>query len=172
MSAEVYTKTGDKGMTSLYTGERYDKDSTRVSAYGTIDELQACLGVARAQVTKEYLKEDIKNIERSLWLLMADVSSLGVKEENINITEAQVEELERIIDAYDEKLEPLSVFILPGDSPTATALHVARTVARRAERLMWTLVKEEPDEVHMSNLRYLNRLSDLCYMLGRVETEL
>ncbi len=165
--AKVYTKTGDKGTTGLYTGERVDKDCARVEAYGNIDEIDSVLGMARAAAVHEEVKQDVYYIQKSLWMLMADVASLN---QEAHIKEEQVEELERMIDKYDEKLKPLAAFIVPGETLSAAYLDLARTVTRRAERQMWRLRKEEA--VHESNIRYLNRLSDLCFTLARAEAEL
>lgn len=165
--SKVYTKTGDKGQTSLFTGERVDKDCLRVETYGIIDELEAHMGVARAIVESEELKNEIYGLQRMLWLLMADLASLN---KEAHIKEEQVLELETIIDTYDARLEPLARFLVSGDTPGSAALHVARTITRRAERAMWRLSKTEP--VHESNIRFLNRLSDLCFILARAESEL
>lgn len=165
--SKVYTKTGDKGTTGLYTGQRVEKGSLRVEAYGTIDEAQAALGLARAVATHADVKEDIIKLEKDLWMLMADVASVG---KEASITDNHVAELEQIIDKYDARLEPLSHFLLPGETHAAACLDVARTVVRRAERCFWRLSREE--EVHEVDIRYLNRLSDLCFILARVETEL
>ena len=159
MSSSVYTKTGDQGTTGLYTGERVKKSSLRVEAYGTIDELQAFLGLARAELL---------DIERSLWTLMADIASLNQAPQ---ITDQQVKHLEKVIDRFDAKLEPLAEFILPGENKSSAYLHVSRTVARRAERDLWRVL-DDGESVHESNLRYLNRLSDLCFILSRVEEEI
>lgn len=168
MGSSVYTKTGDKGTTGLYTGERVQKSSLRVEAYGTIDELQAFLGLARAHATHSKVQAELLDIERTLWTLMADVASLG---QNPKITDQQVKHLEKVIDKFDEQLEPLASFVIPGDHVSSSYLHVARTVARRAERALWRVL-DNGEEVHESNLRYLNRLSDLCFILSRVEEEL
>lgn len=165
--SKVYTKTGDKGTTGLYTGQRVEKGSLRVEAYGTVDESQAALGLARALAKHEDVKEDILRVEKELWLLMADVASIG---KEANITEEHVSGLEETIDRYDARLKPLSHFLVPGDTHAGACLDVARTVVRRAERCFWRLRKEE--EIHEVDIRYLNRLSDLCFILGRVETEL
>lgn len=168
MGSSVYTKTGDKGTTGLYTGERVQKSSLRVEAYGTIDELQAFLGLARAHASNEKVCNELLDIERTLWTLMADVASLG---QAPKVTDQQVKHLEKVIDRFDAKLEPLSRFIIPGDNMASSYLHVARTVARRAERALWRVL-DNGEEVHDSNVKYLNRLSDLCFILGRVEEEL
>ncbi len=166
MPSQVYTKTGDKGTTGLYTGERVDKDSLRVESYGTIDELDSVLGMARCVATHENVKGTILTVQSNLWKLMADIASVNLEP---TITEDHVKELEKTIDKYDAKLEPVSSFIIPGPTYSAAVLDLARTVTRRAERALWRLKKEE--EVHESNLLYLNRLSDLCYILSRVEGE-
>ena len=147
MGSSVYTKTGDQGTTGLYTGERVKKSSLRVEAYGTIDELQAFLGLARAYAKNVRVQAELLDIERSLWTLMA------------------------VIDRFDAKLEPLAEFILPGENKSSAYLHVSRTVARRAERDLWRVL-DAGESVHESNLRYLNRLSDLCFILSRVEEEI
>lgn len=168
MGASVYTKTGDKGATSLYTGERVQKSSLRVEAYGTIDELQAFLGLARVHVKNKKVQTELLDIEHTLWTLMADVASLG---QGAKITDQQVKHLEKVIDKFDEQLEPLVNFVIPGDHISSSYLHVARTVARRAERALWRVL-DSGEEVHESNVKYLNRLSDLCFILSRVEEEL
>lgn len=168
MASNVYTKTGDKGSTSLYTGERVRKSSLRVDAYGTIDELQSCLGVARAFSEHKDIQQVIYNIEKTLWLLMADIASMGKEP---NITEDNITELEHIIDSYEAKMEPLTKFIVPGDKKSSALLHQCRTVTRRAERALWRVVDND-EPVHAVDIRYLNRLSDCCYMLARAEFEL
>lgn len=164
--AKVYTRTGDKGKTSLYTGERVSKASLRVEAYGTIDEADSVLGEARAFATHDNVKETIYKLQKELWLLMADVASQG---KDPNITPDHVTELEHIIDQYTAELQPLNHFIVPGDTKSASFLDVARTVVRRAERDMWRVAEEE--DVHEVDIRYLNRLSDLCFTLARYEAE-
>ena len=154
MSSSVYTKTGDQGTTGLYTGERVKKSSLRVEAYGTIDELQAFLGLARAYAKNVRVQAELLDIERSLWTLMADIASLNQAPQ---ITDQQVKHLEKVIDRFDAK--------------SSAYLHVSRTVARRAERDLWRVL-DDGESVHESNLRYLNRLSDLCFILSRVEEEI
>lgn len=164
--AKVYTRTGDKGKTSLYTGERVSKASLRVKTYGTIDEADSVLGLARAFAAHDKVKETVYKLQKELWLLMADIASLGAP---ANITDGHVKALEEIIDAYTDELEPLNHFIVPGDTKSSAPLDMARVVVRRAERLMWRLGEEE--EIHESDLKYLNRLSDLCFTLARYEAE-
>ena len=164
--AKVYTRTGDKGRTSLYTGERVSKGSLRVETYGTVDEADSVLGEARAFASHDNVKETIFKLQKELWLLMADIASVGKEP---NITPDHVTNLEHIIDQYTDSLAPLNHFIVPGDTQSASFLDVARTVVRRAERDMWRL--SENEDVHEVDIRYLNRLSDLCFTLARYEAE-
>lgn len=113
MASSVYTKTGDAGTTGLYTGERVQKSSLRVEAYGTIDELQAFLGLARAYAENPRVAAELYDIERNLWTLMADIASLNTAPV---ITEQYVKHLEKVIDRFDAKLEPLSSFVIPGEN--------------------------------------------------------
>lgn len=167
--SKVYTKMGDKGTTALYTGQRLPKYSTRVETYGIIDEAQAVLGMARAAAHLQEVKDDIYALQKDLWILMADTASLG---KDPDITDERVEELEQMIDKYDARLEPLTKFLVPGETAAEAFLNVARTVVRRAERSYWKLHAEEGEEVNEVDIRYLNRLSDVCYILGRAESEL
>lgn len=164
--AKVYTRTGDRGQTSLFTGERVSKGSLRVEAYGTVDEADSVLGEARAFAIHDNVRETIYKLQKELWLLMADVASQGKEP---NITQEHVKNLEQLIDQYTEELTPLDHFLVPGEARSASFLDVARTVVRRAERNMWRLSEQE--DVHEVNIRYLNRLSDLCFTLARYETE-
>ena len=168
MASSVYTKTGDAGTTGLYTGERVQKSSLRVEAYGTIDELQAFLGLARAYAENPRVAAELYDIELNLWTLMADIASLNTAPV---ITEQYVKHLEKVIDRFDAKLEPLSSFVIPGEKQSSAYLHVARTITRRAERALWRVL-DAGESVHESNLKYLNRLSDLCFIMCRVEEEL
>lgn len=165
---KVYTKTGDKGTTALLSGERVNKDSLRVEAYGAVDEVTSALGLARALACHQAVKESIKNVQKNLMMLMADVASTS--EDHRYVTEASVQALEAEIDRYDAKLAPLAHFIIPGDTPAAAALDVARTTTRRAERALLRLSRQEA--VNQQALIALNRLSDLCFILSRVEAEL
>ena len=164
---KVYTKTGDKGTTALLSGERVAKDSLRVNTYGTIDELDSTLGMARAFAIRADVKESIYNLQKMLGLMMADVASLNLKEPYI--TAEHVTLIEQSIDKFDALLEPLRHFIIPGDTQGAAMLHLARTVARRAERLCITLSKQEQVNEHV--LICLNRISDFCFIMSRVEAE-
>ncbi|MEQ2746331.1 cob(I)yrinic acid a,c-diamide adenosyltransferase [Dialister hominis] len=164
--SKVYTRTGDRGKTSLYTGERVSKDSLRVEAYGSVDEADSVLGQARAFAVHENVKSTIYKLQKDLWMLMADVASVGNEP---NIKPEDVTELERLIDSYTESLQPLDHFLVPGETKSESFLNAARSVVRRAERAMWRLNESEP--VNEVDIRYLNRLSDLCFTLGRYEYE-
>lgn len=164
--SKVYTRTGDRGKTSLYTGERVSKDSLRVEAYGSVDEADSVLGQARAFAVHENVKSTIYKLQKDLWMLMADVASVGNEP---NIKPEDVIELERLIDSYTESLQPLDHFLVPGETKSESFLNAARSVVRRAERAMWRLNESEP--VNEVDIRYLNRLSDLCFTLGRYESE-
>ncbi len=165
--AKVYTKTGDKGTTGLYTGERVAKDSLRVEAYGSIDEVTSALGLARAFVRRDDVKETIYDLQKMLMAVMADVASLNPPKPYI--TQEHVSLLEHTIDKYDALLQPLTKFLIPGDTQGAAALDIARTTSRRAERNLLRLNKEE--KVNEQVLIAMNRLSDLCFTLSRVEVE-
>lgn len=164
--SKVYTRTGDRGKTSLYTGERVSKDSLRVEAYGSVDEADSVLGQARVFAVHENVKSTIYKLQKDLWMLMADVASVGNEP---NIKPEDVTELERLIDSYTESLQPLDHFLVPGETKSESFLNAARSVVRRAERAMWRLNESEP--VNEVDIRYLNRLSDLCFTLGRYESE-
>lgn len=163
---KIYTKAGDKGMTGLFTGERVPKDSLRVEAYGTVDETDAALGLARSLCEWDDVKTTIYSLQKFLWLLMADLASSGSEG---RVKQDHVAEIEQQIDSYQEKLPPLNHFIVAGDNRGAAALNLARTVARRAERLTIALSKQE--QVNEVILVALNRLSDLCFILARAESE-
>ncbi|MFM8991702.1 MAG: cob(I)yrinic acid a,c-diamide adenosyltransferase, partial [Alphaproteobacteria bacterium] len=163
----IYTRGGDAGETSLGDGARVPKSSVRVAAFGTVDEANAAVGVARLHTTGE-ADAMLGRIQNDLFDLGADLCT--PEEENpkyppLRISDRQVERLEREIDAMNEKLAPLDSFILPGGSPAATHLHVARTVSRRAERLIVELAAGE--HVNPAAIRYSNRLSDHLFVLSR-----
>jgi len=162
---KIYTKTGDKGMTGLYTGERIAKDSQRVEAYGTVDEVTSVLGVARSQCLNEAVKNTIYDLQKLLMSLMAQLASKG--NDSHYITAEHINLLEQTIDQYDAQLPPLKAFLIPGDSVGSACLDQARTITRRAERQVWRLART--DEIDEIILVFLNRLSDLCFVLGRIE---
>lgn len=166
---KIYTKTGDAGETGLYGGERVPKDAPRVRAYGTVDEANATLGLVRAHCPDVGVGEDLAYLQNALFDLGADLSTpFGSRQRDTlsPIGEEDVAKLEALIDRYQEGLEPLRAFILPGGHEAAAALHLARTVVRRAEREVVSLGREE--EVNPQVGIYLNRLSDLLFVLARV----
>jgi cob(I)alamin adenosyltransferase len=163
----IYTRGGDQGETSLTDGVRLKKHSARVEAYGTVDEANAAIGLARLHSEGE-VDAMLGRIQNDLFDLGADLSTpeSGRKSAGaLRIVAAQVERLEHEIDKLNAELKPLQSFILPGGTPLAAYLHLARTVARRAERCLTALMEAEP--VNPEALRYLNRLSDHLFVLGR-----
>lgn len=162
----IYTRGGDKGKTSLGGGARVAKHSVRVAAYGTVDEANAVIGVARLHVTAE-ADAMLARIQNDLFDLGADLCTPedDAKAGALRVVAAQVERLEREIDGMNERLKPLDSFILPGGTAGAAYLHLARTVVRRAERLMTELAAAEP--VNPEAIRYANRLSDHLFVLAR-----
>ncbi len=162
---KVYTKAGDKGTTMLIGGRFVSKAAPRVEAYGDVDELNSVLGVALTHLEDAELSSLLRSLQNELFTLGADLAS-PLDIETPRITPEQVERLERIIDGHLEKLPPLKEFILPGGHPAAASLHLARAVARRAERRAVRLSEVEP--INPSVVVYLNRLSDLLFVLGRV----
>jgi cob(I)alamin adenosyltransferase len=175
---KIYTKTGDDGTTGLASGARVRKDDLRVEAYGTVDEANAAVGVAVTYCTAgpvAGIGDVLKQIQHDLFDLGADlatpISGTEKPGARLRIVESQTLRLERTIDQYNEGLAPLNSFVLPGGTPLAAALHLARTVTRRAERLAVALGSREPDAVNHEAIKYLNRLSDLLFVLGRVAND-
>jgi cob(I)alamin adenosyltransferase len=167
--ARIYTKAGDDGTTALIGGKKVAKDAARVDAYGSVDELNAILGVVRSQPVPEHLDAVLGRIQDHLFTLGANLALPdGVDPGQWNIprmSDEDTAELERAIDESEKTLEPLKQFIIPGGSPQGAMLHLARTVARRAERCCVALSHNET--VDPAIIRYLNRLSDLCFVLAR-----
>ena len=162
---KIYTKTGDAGETGLFGGGRVPKDDARVRAYGEVDELNAWIGFAIAIHLPTFESNVLEVIQRDLFSIGAELATPDAKKLRASLDDATVGALERVIDSYDPKLKPLKNFILPGGSPKAAALHVARTVCRRAERSVVTLARSQP--VKPLIIQYLNRLSDLLFVLAR-----
>ena len=169
--SKLYTGTGDRGQTGLFGGRRVPKDHPRVRAYGTIDELNAALGVACSFIRNRALVAALQSIQNELFNIGAELASdQPVRRQAKSSTafalgDKQVRWLERLIDDYDSRVPPLRTFILPGGSQAASILHLARTIARRAERAAVTLAAAEP--VNPAILTYLNRLCDLLFALAR-----
>ncbi len=168
---KVYTRRGDRGETDLFAGGRVRKDHPRVAAYGAVDELNSALGVAVAQSTEADLQALCQEIQARLFDLGAYLAAPDAERRKKSGIEpppdAGIEALERAIDGFEAELEPLRRFVLPGGTSAAAAFHVARTVCRRAERAVVTLDAE--DALAPQALGYLNRLSDLLFVLARVE---
>lgn len=171
--SKVYTKTGDDGTTGLVGGVRVSKADPRVEAYGTVDEANACIGlavVAAGGAGEGPIADLLRSLQHDLFDAGADLATPVAASEgrSLRITPAQTERLEREIDAHNAGLPALTSFVLPGGSALAAALHVARTVVRRAERCAVALLAQEPMATSGEVVRYLNRLSDLLFVLGRV----
>lgn len=163
----IYTRTGDAGDTALGSGRRVSKTDPRVAAYGTVDEANSVIGLARLHAEGE-IDAMLARVQNDLFDLGADLAVPESNEEPgsaLRITQGQVDRLEREIDALNPRLSPLRSFVLPGGSPCAAHLHLARTVVRRAERLIVALMQSEP--VNSAALRYVNRLSDFLFVLAR-----
>jgi cob(I)alamin adenosyltransferase len=167
---KIYTRTGDTGETGLFGGGRVAKTHPRVEAYGDIDELNAAIGLARAIESMPRVDEVLVPVQRDLFAIGAllatpDRDKMKKQLEKASVDERRIRDLEHAIDAGDAELEPLKSFIVPGGAPKAAALHVARTVCRRAERRVIALENEEIPPIVVV---YLNRLSDLLFTLARV----
>jgi cob(I)alamin adenosyltransferase len=168
--SRIYTRTGDQGGTSLGDGSRVSKDDPRVAAYGTIDELNAVLGLLLCQQPPPREADLLRSIQNDLFDVGADLCAPQPENEKegerLRVQASQVTRLEQAIDRLNEHLTPLKSFVLPGGTPAAAWCHQARTVCRRAEREVVTLMRDE--QINPQVLIYLNRLSDLLFVLGRV----
>ncbi|NYB75322.1 cob(I)yrinic acid a,c-diamide adenosyltransferase [Sedimentibacter hydroxybenzoicus DSM 7310] len=162
---KIYTKTGDKGQTSLYDGTRVYKDSLRVESYGTVDELNSSIGFAMKFVKDEEIKEKLKKIQMRLFFVAGELATVEEGKYVYKIKEEDIVALEKIIDDYLPKIKGVDKFIVPGSSEAAAALHVSRTICRRAERRILTLKREE--SVSDILLKFVNRLSDVLYTYAR-----
>ncbi|TIW93636.1 MAG: cob(I)yrinic acid a,c-diamide adenosyltransferase [Mesorhizobium sp.] len=170
---KIYTRTGDDGTTGLGTGERRLKSDLRVDAYGTVDEANACIGLARVHTAATHPAIDamLSRIQNDLFDLGADLAvpddgkPLGY--EPLRIVAVQTDRVENDIDLLNKQLQPLKSFVLNGGTPAAAALHLARTVARRAERLMVALAQDPREHVNRDGLKYINRVSDFLFVAAR-----
>jgi cob(I)alamin adenosyltransferase len=165
---KIYTKTGDEGQTGLWGGQRVSKDSVRVNAYGTVDELNAMLGVVRAHGMDVDLDKLLIRIQNELFVLGSDLATPGEADNIPRVKGEYAAQMEQEIDRFENELEPLRQFILPGGTLQAAYLHLSRTVCRRAERSVVTLASIEGEPLNHEIVTYLNRLSDLLFVLGRV----
>jgi cob(I)alamin adenosyltransferase len=169
---KIYTRTGDGGETALFDGTRVSKADPRVDAYGHVDELNALLGLARAAGLPPAIDDELDRIQRDLFAvgaMLADPSSrIAPRVTRARLSAADIDRLEQWIDAADSALSPLRRFVVPGGTPAASALHLARTVCRRAER---HIVSLGPDAVPPETIGYINRLSDLLFVLARLANQ-
>ena len=165
----IYTRTGDDGTTALGTGARRKKYDLRVDAYGTVDEVNAVIGLVRLHTTGDALDAALARIQNDLFDVEADLclAEKGPGGARLTVTDAQVSWLEAEIDRLNAELEPLKSFILPGGSAASAYLHLARTVCRRAERIMVELKDKAGEGVSAPSLKYVNRLSDYLFVAGR-----
>lgn len=162
---QIYTKTGDRGETSLYDGKRVRKDDIRVESYGTIDELNSMLGFSRNFIEDEEIVNIIYEIQRELFNVAGELATVDYNNFIHKIKEDHIKYLEEIIDSYLEKIPKINKFIIPGTNKASASLHVARTICRRAERRILTLKREE--DISDLLIKYVNRLSDVIYILAR-----
>jgi cob(I)alamin adenosyltransferase len=169
MAMKIYTKTGDKGTTSLIGGTKVLKSNERIEAYGTIDELNSHIGLCRDLISDTHLQSSLKEIQDRLFTIGAALACDPDKESRMKIPDLKLEDvlhLEKEMDSMDEMLEPLQQFILPGGHPTVSQIHITRCVCRRAERLIvQLLIREEGDDNLI--IQYMNRLSDYLFILAR-----
>lgn len=169
MAMKIYTKTGDKGTTSLIGGTKVLKSNERIEAYGTIDELNSHIGMCRDLISDTLLQASLKEIQDRLFTIGAALACDPDKESRMKIPDLKLEDvvrLEKEMDSMDENLEPLQQFILPGGHPTVSQIHITRCVCRRAERLIvQLLIREEGDDNLI--IQYMNRLSDYLFILAR-----
>lgn len=167
---KIVTKAGDRGTTRLATGEEVAKHSLRVEAYGAVDETNSAIGVARLHTSGD-LDALLARVQNDLFDLGSDLATperdKPLPFEALRITDAQVDQLEAEVEAINEKLEPLTSFILPAGTPAAAHLHLARTIARRAERAIGRLMAEPNERVSPAALKYMNRCSDLLFVAAR-----
>ncbi|MBY0261654.1 MAG: cob(I)yrinic acid a,c-diamide adenosyltransferase [Phycisphaerales bacterium] len=179
--SKIYTKTGDDGSTGLGDGSRVPKTDLRVEAYGTVDEANAALGLCviaalgHAGPHTQPIASLLTGVQNDLFDVGADLCCPVTPDEaagsRLRVTPAQTARLERAIDGHNERLKPLDSFILPGGTPLSAALHLARTIVRRAERRTVELMEQQAETTSPETVRYLNRLSDLLFVLGRVAND-
>jgi cob(I)alamin adenosyltransferase len=163
---KIYTKSGDDGSTGLQGNLRVSKSHPRIIAYGTIDEANAVLGIVLSYELDEDIMKLLNLIQNELFVVGADLSNPNMNDQKNRITKDMIDNLEKNIDKYDEELSPLTNFILPGGNIVASQLHHVRTVIRRAETCITEL--SEQDKINNNCIKYVNRLSDLFFVLGRV----
>jgi cob(I)alamin adenosyltransferase len=164
---KIYTRRGDGGQTRLFTGERVSKDEARLEALGCIDELVAFLGLSRSEIENAEIRSRLTAIQSELYLILSDIASAAQDKPSASkLPDDAIDILESLIDAYDSRLPPLRDFIMPGENHGSSILHVARTVCRRAERRVVAVAQDFPLDARIP--AYLNRLSDLLFMMARL----
>jgi len=162
---KIYTKTGDDGTTGLQGGRRILKSDLRIMAYGAVDEINSCLGVTLSHDLDDDIKDLLTRIQNELFVAGSDLSDPNLDNKKNRVTESMILNLEKNIDKFEEELPPLANFILPGGHKAASYVHLARTITRRAETQVISLAKQE--QINPSCQKYLNRLSDLLFVLAR-----
>jgi cob(I)alamin adenosyltransferase len=167
----IYTRTGDQGTTALAAGGRRPKYDLRIEAFGTVDETNACIGLVRIHTTGHEIDAMLGRIQNDLFDLGADLATVETDKplpyEPLRMTQGQVDRLEQEIDRLNAELSVLRSFVLPGGTPAAAALHLARTVCRRAERLVVELMEKPDEKISPESVKYLNRLSDFLFVASR-----
>jgi cob(I)alamin adenosyltransferase len=167
----IYTRTGDQGTTALAAGGRRPKHDLRIEAFGTVDETNACIGLARIHTAGHEIDAMLGRIQNDLFDLGADLATVETDKplpyEPLRMTQGQVDRLEQEIDRLNAELSVLRSFVLPGGTPAAAALHLARTVCRRAERLVVELMEKPDEKISPESVKYLNRLSDFLFVASR-----
>ena len=163
---KIYTKTGDDGNTGLQGNLRIGKSHPRIMAYGTVDETNAALGMVLSNSLDEDISEILTDIQNDLFLVGADLSNPNLNDSKNRVSLEMIEKLEVLIDKFESELPPLTNFVLPGGIPAAAQIHYVRTVVRRAETLV--VILSEKDEINSNCIKYLNRLSDFLFVLGRL----
>lgn len=168
---KIYTKTGDEGTTGLFAGPRVAKDHARIEAYGTVDELNAVLGLTRAESLPSDIDDLLARMQNALFAVGAELATIDPEAHGTQmIGESDINEIESAIDKYDSQLPPLKNFILPAGSRAAATLHLARGVCRRAERRVVTLASLPDEAISNDLVVYLNRIGDLLFVLSRSVT--
>jgi cob(I)alamin adenosyltransferase len=170
----IYTKTGDDGTTALGDMSRTSKNDPRLEAFATVDEANSYIGVVLLHVTNPVIKDLLITIQNNMFDVGADLCTPVVdnpKIEPLRVTQEQIEYIEKQIDIYNLELEPLNSFVLPSGSSASSHLHVARTIVRRAERRTWNAIHSFGEGVNLLTAKYLNRLSDLLFVLARYENK-
>ncbi|TWU35792.1 Cob(I)yrinic acid a,c-diamide adenosyltransferase [Novipirellula aureliae] len=169
---KIYTRSGDSGSTGLFGGPRVPKDDDRIESYGTVDELNACLGVVRASGVSKAIDGQLQQIQNELFSIGAELATPDADRHDMRIIDnAHIARLEQWIDEHEQSLTPLKTFILPAGALASVQLHLARSVCRRAERRVVTLASHDDVQMSESLTIYLNRLSDLLFVLSRVANQ-